>query len=98
MYFNKNRTERGFKIIEFEDCYNQKCSLQQSSNLKKQIWLGADIVSYDEKDEPYNSRMCLDRKGSLKVAFRLLIFSITGRVFFSKNKSPETKKYFNNIL
>lgn len=84
MYLNKTRTERGFQLIKFEDCYNQQCSIQQSSNLKKQIWLGADNVSYDEKDEPYNSRACLGRKEAFKIAYRLLVFSITGKLFHGK--------------
>lgn len=96
MYLNKTRTARGFQIIQFEDCYNQSCSIQQSSNLKKQIWVGADNVSYDEKDEPYNSRACLDRKASFKVAIRLLVFSITGRLFHDRAKKKTTPH--NNIV
>lgn len=91
MYLKKTRTERGFQLIEFEDCYQQQCSIQQSSNLKKQIWLGADNVSYDEKDEPYNSRACLGRKESFKVGLRLIIFAVTGRLFHSKKKNTKTK-------
>ena len=54
MRLSKTRTERGFQLIEFTDCYAQKCSIQESSNLKKQIWFGCDDLSYDDKDEPYN--------------------------------------------
>lgn len=97
MYLSKTRTARGFQIIKFEDCYNQQCSIQQSSNLKKQIWLGADDVSYDEKDEPYNSRACLDRKASFKVAIRLLIFSITGKLFADKEKK-KTKHQSSTLM
>lgn len=93
MYLRKTRTERGFQVIEFEDCYQQQCSIQQSSNLKKQIWLGADNVSYDEKDEPYNSRACLGRKEAFKVAFRLMVFSITGKLF-RENKPKKQKLNF----
>jgi len=95
MYLKKTRTERGFQLIEFEDCYQQQCSIQQSSNLKKQIWLGADNVSYDDKDEPYNSRACLGRRESFKVGLRLIIFAITGKLFRSKDRY---KKYKNNFM
>lgn len=96
MRLSKTRTERGFQIIEFEDCFAQKCSLQQSSNLKKQIWFGCDDLSYDEKDEPYNSRTCLGRKEALQVSLRLFIFSLTGRLFFKRKKVEKEK--FNIYL
>lgn len=100
MYLSKTRTERGFQIIKFEDCYQQQCSIQQSSNLKKQIWLGADNVSYDEKDEPYNSRACLGRKEAFKVAFRLFVFSLTGKLFHDGEKKKKTvrNKLTNRVL
>lgn len=84
MNLNKGRTERGFQLIEFEDSLNQKCSIQKSSTLKKQILVGANDVSYDEFDEPYNSRACLDRKASFKIAVRLIIFAITGNLYKEK--------------
>lgn len=40
------RTERGFEIVEFKDCYDHPCSLQQSSLAEYEkpgtsaIWLG----------------------------------------------------------
>lgn len=91
MYLSKTRTPRGFKIIHFEDCYNQQCSILESSNLKKQIWLGAENVSYDDKDEPYNSKACLGRKESFKIGLRLLIFAITGKLFVDREKDKSTK-------
>lgn len=37
------KTERGFAIFEFEDSYEEKCSLQKSSLATKDcIWLGLD--------------------------------------------------------
>lgn len=98
MYLSKTRTERGFQIVKFEDCYQQQCSIQQSSNLKKQIWLGADNVSYDEKDEPYNSRACLGRKEAFQVAFRLFIFAITGKLFHDGEKKVKHKPRMNTFL
>ena len=91
MRLSKTRTERGFQLIEFTDCYAQKCSIQESSNLKKQIWFGCDDLSYDDKDEPYNSRTCLGRKEALHVSLRLLIFSLTGKLFCSKKKKSVNK-------
>lgn len=51
-----DRTQRGFEIVEFEDMYNQRCSLQQSSiALYDQpgsgaIWLGRDGERMHLKD------------------------------------------------
>lgn len=86
MTFNKTRTERGFQVLRFEDCNKQQCSIQVESNVKKQIMLGADNISLDEDSEPYNSRALLGRKESFKVALKLLLFSITGRLFINKKK------------
>ncbi len=42
------KTERGFEVIEFEDCYSEKCTLQQSSLAEFEppgtsaIWLGVN--------------------------------------------------------
>lgn len=39
----KEKTERGFEIIEFNDKYMHKCSLQKSSLATEDcIWLGID--------------------------------------------------------
>lgn len=39
----KDKTHRGFAIIEFNDRYNAKCSLQKSSlAFEEAIWLGVD--------------------------------------------------------
>ena len=40
----KKTTERGFELYEFEDSYEVKCSLQESSNIIPSIWLGVDNV------------------------------------------------------
>lgn len=84
MNLNKGRTERGFQLIEFEDCYNQKCSIQKSPTVKEQVMFGANDVSYDGNDEPYNSKTCLDRKASFKIAIRLIIFALTGNLYKEK--------------
>jgi hypothetical protein len=39
----KSKTQRGFSIIEFEDRYGVKCSIQKSSLATEDaIWLGVD--------------------------------------------------------
>ena len=40
--FEKDKTLRGFKLFEFDDDYNKKCSLQESSSVEPHIWLGID--------------------------------------------------------
>jgi len=43
MTIKRTKTHRGFKIGEFEDCYGNKCSIQESSLATKNcIWLGID--------------------------------------------------------
>lgn len=38
-----SKTERGFDIIEFNDTYGAKCSLQMSSSaMEDKIWFGID--------------------------------------------------------
>jgi len=42
----KTKTHRGFDHIEFEDSYNEKCSIQKSSLATAHaIWLGVDDAS-----------------------------------------------------
>ena len=38
--FKEEETNRGFKILWFDDAYNTKCSLQESSLVEPHIWLG----------------------------------------------------------
>lgn len=44
-------TQRGFPIVEFTDCYGEKCSLQASSLAEREqpgtsaVWLGVDAVN-----------------------------------------------------
>lgn len=38
-YFN-NITNRGFKLIQFKDTYDELCDIQESSNIEPHIWLG----------------------------------------------------------
>ena len=40
MKFERSKTNRGFVIIHFNDDYDEKCSLQESSAVEPHIWLG----------------------------------------------------------
>ena len=43
----KEKTERGFAIINFVDRYDNKCSLQKSSlAFEEAIWLGVDDTKF----------------------------------------------------
>lgn len=43
---NKTYTDRGFRYVEFEDYYGEKCSVQESSLASHDcIWLGLQEVS-----------------------------------------------------
>lgn len=54
MKFIKKQTVRGFPLIEFEDDYGEKCTMQISSAVEPHIWLGiaeprVEIMSKDAK-------------------------------------------------
>jgi len=49
--FERSTTERGFGLVEFEDAYGLKCSLQESSAWEPHIWLGVS----DAKPQIMNS-------------------------------------------
>lgn len=38
--FKRSNTERGFGLVEFQDAYGLKCSIQESSAWEPHIWLG----------------------------------------------------------
>ncbi len=40
MKFIKNKTNRGFKLVQFYDSYDELCDIQESSNIIPHIWLG----------------------------------------------------------
>lgn len=43
MNFKESHTNRGFKLIEFTDCYDAKCNIQKSSLATEDaIWLGVE--------------------------------------------------------
>ena len=41
--FNDKTTIRGFRLIEFEDCYGNRCNIQKSSLAREDvIWFGVE--------------------------------------------------------
>lgn len=40
MKFFSGVTNRGFKLIQFRDDYDELCDIQESSNIEPHIWLG----------------------------------------------------------
>lgn len=40
MIFTKNKTKRGFAILDFKDNYGVECNVQISSAVEPHIWLG----------------------------------------------------------
>lgn len=50
-----DKTNRGFGVIDFTDCYGTECSLQESSlATESAIWLGCNEA---------NPRVCIPNKG-----------------------------------
>lgn len=81
------KTKRGFPLIEFEDRYKQKCSLQKSSLATEDaIWLGVDIgipVELGGKGEEIDGRMHLTRKQVKELLPHLQSFVETGSIVLS---------------
>lgn len=40
MKFFRSKTNRGFKLIQFYDSYDELCDIQESSNITPHVWLG----------------------------------------------------------
>ena len=78
------KTQRGFSLIEFEDRYKQKCSLQKSSLATEDaIWLGVHIgipAELGGKGEDVNARMHLTRKQVKALLPHLQAFAETGSI------------------
>ena len=64
------KTNRGFKRIDFKDCYEEECSIQESSQaFVTNIWLGKS-----------GNRMLLDKKISWQLVKKLLKFIIFSKL------------------
>lgn len=81
------KTNRGFSLIEFEDRYKQKCSLQKSSLATEDaIWLGVDVgipVELGGKGEKIDGRMHLTCKQVKALLPHLQAFAETGSFVIS---------------
>lgn len=40
MKFSSGVTNRGFKLVQFRDDYDELCDIQESSHIEPHIWLG----------------------------------------------------------
>lgn len=38
--YRKTLTNRGFKLLQFKDAYEETCDIQESSSITPHIWLG----------------------------------------------------------
>jgi hypothetical protein len=75
------KTIRGFTLIEFDDLYEQKCSLQKSSIATTDaIWFGVDNTGERLGDKDVNNRMHLNRKQVKTLLPYLIKFVETGEL------------------
>ena len=88
------KTKRGFDLMEFNDRYNKKCSLQKSSLASEDcIWLGIDDANprilvegfgwqkiEADKDILYDTRMHLTREQVKDLLPVLTKFVETGEI------------------
>jgi hypothetical protein len=71
MVLNKKYTFRGFQVIEFQDRYRQKCSVQISGNCSlTSLWLGVD-----------ENRMLLEKKDLKELVKVLNLFIEKEKLF-----------------
>lgn len=83
--YKLGKTPRGFKVAEFKDLYEQKCSIQESSlATKAALWLGVDSTGPNmegpkgERNEEVNIRMHLSKPIARKLITMLSTFVNTG--------------------
>jgi hypothetical protein len=81
----KTRSERGFGIIEFDDRYGQKCSLQESSlATEAAIWFGVSntgpLMGTDANKDVDHGRMHLTQSQVKKLLPHLQKFIKTGEI------------------
>jgi hypothetical protein len=86
MEYEKTETERGFGVITFTDSYNQKCSLQDSSNVDPHVWLGVDV---DLNNKDVDARMHLTPDQVKTLLPFLTYFAETGEYIRDYKKDKE---------
>lgn len=75
------KTIRGFALIEFDDLYEQKCSLQKSSIATTDaIWFGVDNTGDKLGGKDVNNRMHLNREQVKTLLPYLVRFVETGEL------------------
>lgn len=63
-------TNRHFERLDFKDMYDNECSIQESSNIEKSIWVGTN-----------ENRMIIKQEDCLEIALYLLNFYKNGELF-----------------
>lgn len=77
----RSRTQRGFALIEFEDIYGEKCSLQKSSlATEAAIWLGQEQPTKTNTGEIAGCRMHLNQRKCRWLIKELQHFIDTGEI------------------
>lgn len=80
----KTKTNRGFALYTFKDCYGGDCSLQESSRADEiQVWLGLDAKECEKHHvtgESLGMRMLIDQKLARKLGLKLIAFAETGLI------------------
>lgn len=74
-------TSRGFERIDFTDCYNKDCSLQQSSAIRDSDIPGASFIWLGPNDGAYTNevdRMHLNREQVSQLVTYLVNWMNTG--------------------
>jgi hypothetical protein len=80
MELKKTKTNRGFRRIDFNDCYGEACSLQKSSLADADsIWFGVnEAKNHHVTQLPLSPRMHLTRANVKKLLPILQHFAETG--------------------
>lgn len=66
----ERKTDRGFQRVDFTDMFDNNCSIQESSNIEKSIWIGQD-----------ENRMIIKQEDCLTIALYLIEFYKNGELF-----------------
>lgn len=87
----KEKTERGFNIIEFIDKYGEKCSLQKSSLATEDcIWLGIDNPKLTIFED--------ENMGKYVVTEMPKTFSVSSRMHLTREQVAELLPYLEEFV
>lgn len=89
MKFSKQKTSRGFDLVQFKDSYGETCDMQRSSNVIPHVWLGPHDPNpqvlvpgqgWSKHILPagcsISHRMHLSRRQCLSLAWKLIKFGL----------------------